>query len=397
MQNIANYFLGIGAKRLSEVEIHADTSHQHELNGINDFKNIFGSDLIRFKTRFLFLSDEEEKLISDEGVITWYDSRENHPKRSEYRLYYTTNDAILQGQPGDLIIVCRLGEDSCLVIVARKGTTTERQLLWLFNLSEVENKFIVKDLSHEKQSLGFAAKYIISTLGIQIEETEPDFLEIILKKFGETFPSTKVFSEFSRSTTTDFPIIEDPDEALIMFLEREEILFKTLEKHLLEKKLKTGFGSSGIDVDEFIQFSLSVQNRRKSRAGYSFENHLEYIFNTYKLKYTKKAKTERNNEPDFIFPGTKEYNDKSYDDNLLRMLAVKTSVKERWTQILTEADRIWPKHLITLEPSISKNQTDEMIAQKVELVLPKSLFKTYSVSQQSNFLTLHDFIRIVKV
>ena len=40
-----------------------------------------------------------------------------------------------------------------------------------------------------------------------------------------------------------------------------------------------GFAAGdGVNVDGFIGFSLSVQNRRKSRAGYSLENHLAQIF-----------------------------------------------------------------------------------------------------------------------
>lgn len=36
-------------------------------------------------------------------------------------------------------------------------------------------------------------------------------------------------------------------------------------------RLKAGFGENGEDVDAFISFSLSVQNRRKSRVGHAFE------------------------------------------------------------------------------------------------------------------------------
>ncbi|MFN2369176.1 MAG: type II restriction endonuclease [Desulfurivibrionaceae bacterium] len=46
------------------------------------------------------------------------------------------------------------------------------------------------------------------------------------------------------------------------WMEREEILFRTMEKHLIGERLSQGFDG---DVDSFISFSLSVQNRRKSR------------------------------------------------------------------------------------------------------------------------------------
>ncbi|RKO68745.1 hypothetical protein D7322_25460 [Sphingobacterium puteale] len=51
----------------------------------------------------------------------------------------------------------------------------------------------------------------------------------------------------------------------------------------------------GDDVEAFLQFALTVIKRRKSRAGHDFENHLHAIFDTYGIKYSKGAKTERNN------------------------------------------------------------------------------------------------------
>ena len=64
--------------------------------------------------------------------------------------------------------------------------------------------------------------------------------------------------------------------------------------------LKNGFHD---DIDLFIKVSLSIHNRRKSRAGHAFENHLDVIFKNNGLIYDKGAKTERNNKPDFLFPG----------------------------------------------------------------------------------------------
>ena len=46
---------------------------------------------------------------------------------------------------------------------------------------------------------------------------------------------------------------------------------------------------------------------------------------------------------------------------------VKSTCKDRWRQVLTEADRIEKKYLFTLEAAISNNQTDEMQAKNVQL------------------------------
>src|SRR6187399_591773 len=97
--SISKYFSGIGAKRLSEVEIRPSVSNQHEFNGITEIKNIFGTEKIKFEAKFIYLSDEEDKIIEEKGGLTWYDARENHATRTEYRLYYTSNAVIDNSNP----------------------------------------------------------------------------------------------------------------------------------------------------------------------------------------------------------------------------------------------------------------------------------------------------------
>ena len=61
-------------------------------------------------------------------------------------------------------------------------------------------------------------------------------------------------------------------------MEHEEALFRHLEREIVSDRLKAGFTEDGsADVDGFLRFSLSVQNRRKSRAGYAFGHHVEAI------------------------------------------------------------------------------------------------------------------------
>ena len=78
------------------------------------------------------------------------------------------------------------------------------------------------------------------------------------------------------------------------------------------------------------------------------------------------------------------------------MLGVKSSCKERWRQVLAEADRIKTKHLLTVEPSISETQTAEMQKSKLHLVLPKSLHKTYGQNQRPWLMNVRDFILSTK-
>ncbi|GAO44134.1 type II restriction endonuclease [Flavihumibacter petaseus] len=396
-EKISSYFSGIGAKRLSRVEVKPDNSNQHEFNGINAFKEFFGSDKIRFKGTFIFLSDDQDKVDKIDGTLTWYDARAKHPTRSEFRLYYTSNIVIEAASQDDLLIIARTKADSLMIIVAPEGSTSEKQLLWLFGLDEVGDKFITRDFEYEDRELGFAGKYILSELGIELVEKDTSYFDELFNRFGNTFPTTKVFSEFSRSTVIGVSAIEEPDKTLLAWLEREELLFKALEAKIVSAKLKNGFGLVSSEVEEFISFSLSVQNRRKSRAGHAFENNLAKIFEVNNIYFAKGATTERSNKPDFLFPGLSEYQNLTFPADMLTMLGVKTTAKDRWRQILMEADRVSLKHLITLEPSISKNQTDEMIAQKIQLILPEPLLSTYTQSQQQTLITLSQFLNFLKI
>lgn len=122
---------------------------------------------------------------------------------------------------------------------------------------------------------------------------------------------------------------------------------------------------------------MSTFQRRKSRAGSAFENQLSRLFDKWKIKYSAQKYTEGKSKPDFVFPSIEDYHDPSFPDARLVMLGAKTTIKERWRQVLDEADRIEVKHLITLEPAVSENYTKAMAEDKLQLVTPRGLFKTY--------------------
>ena len=219
---------------------------------------------------------------------------------------------------------------------------------------------------------------MLAHIGLEPKKFEaPDFLDDMISRFGQNFPPTKIFSEYARSTLPEVSALSDPDTGLISWIEREELLFRTLEKNIVEEQVDKGFN----DVDEFVAFSLSVQNRRKVRAGLALENHLEEVFREFGVKYARGVPNGKKSKPDFLFPSEDEYRNPSFIGSKLTMLGAKTSCKDRWRQILTEAERIDEKHLITLEPSISIDQTLEMASHNVQLVVPAPLHLSYTEGQ----------------
>jgi hypothetical protein len=257
------------------------------------------------------------------------------------------------------------------------------------------NKRPVKNVQADKQN----GDIELEILGIKVlnqAETPPldvrgDALEI-----GEDVRLTYRYLDLRRDTLKGVIVQDDPDGALMAWMNHEEKLFRTLEKRIVADRLKAGFGKNGEDVDEFIGFSLSVQNRRKARVGGALENHLEHIFKTLKIRHSHGKVTENKTKPDFIFPSIEDYLTPSFPAAQLTMLGSKSTCKDRWRQVLSEAKRILEKHLLTLEPSISEAQTDEMKDSDLQLVIPKSIHETYSAGQQKWLMTLSEFIKMVQ-
>ena len=217
------------AKRLTAVEARPDRSNQHEFNGVQALKALFGEARATREARFVYLSEEETDVTLAEGFVTWYDAREDHPTRSEFRLYFPRTDASERLLEGDLAVVLRRPDDSVLVVFAGRWSTAERQLLWLFGLASPVQGVEVKDIRRDDTEVGFAAREVLAQLGIEPAISAPveeSYLEILLDRFGGGFPSTAEFSEFARGVTPDVDPVEDPDGALIAWLYNEEPLFR---------------------------------------------------------------------------------------------------------------------------------------------------------------------------
>ena len=139
-----------------------------------------------------------------------------------------------------------------------------------------------------------------------------------------------------------------------------------------------------------------IHNRRKSRAGKSLEHHLADIFTANKVVFEEQAVTENNNKPDFLFPNAECYHNMVFPVEGLTMLGVKTSCKDRWRQVLNEAERIKDKHLFTLQPGISKNQLKEMKDARLTLVVPSKNISTFPKEYQSELCDMSSFICMVR-
>ena len=131
-------------------------------------------------------------------------------------------------------------------------------------------------------------------------------------------------------------IINDPDREIVSWTEMEYKLFRRLELTRYKDMISKGFDT----VEQFIKVANMVLNRRKSRAGKSLEHHLSAIFDGNSLHYEAQPKTEGNKRPDFLFPDGLSYHNLSWPSKKLVFLGAKTTCKDRWRQVINEANRI---------------------------------------------------------
>lgn len=303
--------------------------------------------------------------------------------RNEYRLTrfgkgfpFLSDDNV-----GDLLIICKRAVTVYEAYVIQRDDEIE-DFLAALNLSVNDtNKIISKQFQ------------------ISPEDKMYQCFIAYLKSQNIDFPSTIDLSANARRCYNGAfdinlkSITEDPDGKLLNWLDAEFKLFKTIENDRYSKRIKIPFSS----VEELVEIANTILNRRKSRAGKSLEHHLSEIFNQFKISFESQVVTEDNKKPDFLFPGKEAYLNPKFDDQKLCVLASKTTCKDRWRQVLNEADRIKTKHLFTLQQGISSNQLEEMFKYNVQLVVPRTYLPSFPNAYRDRILTLDTFVKHIQM
>ena len=239
---------------------------------------------------------------------------------------------------------------------------------------------------------------------IELDRVDPELMEkqaidTFIGGLKVDFPTSQEMSSAARLIQYQVYlnrhlILVDPDTMLLKWTEEEYRLFRAIEHARYGETVARGFAS----VDDFIALANQVLNRRKSRAGKSLEHHLAAVFDENKIEYAPQATTEGNKKPDFLFPSEEAYHDMTFAIDKLCTLAAKTTCKDRWRQILNEADRLRDenKYLCTMQQGISAAQMDEMQAEKVILVVPKPYITAYPKDRRDRIWTVGRFVDYIK-
>ncbi len=292
-----------------------------------------------------------------------------------------------------------LGEENTgdLLILARQVDGIFRGFL-LSSEESIESFF--QELSLNPSDSGVA--YAIQNGEIQLPglQSDSDFERSLQEALAEhlhsqtPFPTADRLASLARQQCELYFRTESLslDEKLLRWIDMEYRIFRWLEVRKYEEYLSRGFST----LEDMIQLSLTILNRRKSRAGYGLELHLAALFESAGLSFASQAKTEGNKKPDFIFPSRQAYADRSFPENRLTFLGVKTTCKDRWRQILSEADRISFKHLFTLQQGISRAQLSEMREAGVQLVIPRPYHRLFPEQERKHLLSLEGFVELVQ-
>lgn len=339
----------------------------------------------------LFFENEGEKGSNRDKFIkiSWQESFETESRaiyygtgtRNEYRLTRFGRNFPFLGDEniGDLLVFCKMTDDYYKAFVLQSDEDIDDFLTEL-NISSLDINGIIPNQFQYSSEDALLKCFLTFLNSLKID-----------------FPTTIELATRARDchnssfNITDKIIKSNPDKQLLDWLFAEFELFKTIENNRYLKRIQTPFKT----VEELIETANTILNRRKSRAGKSLEHHLAAMFSTFNLKFDTQSITEDNKRPDFLFPNIESYLDPKFNAKKLITLASKTTCKDRWRQILNEADRIKTKHLFTLQQGISKNQLIEMYKYNVCLVVPKPYLKSFPEEFKNRILTLDNFITYV--
>ena len=343
---LSDFFKGVVLKKLTPTEVDPSVSHGHEYQGVKAFIEVFGApengETIYLDFKYLYLSDEETNLIQTEGQLSCYDSRWNKPRSAEYRLYYKDNEVTKRTKAGDYLILAKKKDDSLWAIVIEAGSQILSDVLLLFDISQEADLRKFNEIPSKilrSRDVPPSIAWLLTTLGITLHSDE-DILNEMIQRFKGQLPTTSIFSAFARSMSKYTEATDaNADDVIVDWYNTEEYLFHIFETYLINNRL-----NQPCTPESLLEYAKSVLNRRKSRAGKGLENHLEKLFISRNIKFSRTPLTEGKSRPDFLFPSIEAYKELQTPEELLHMLGVKTTCKDRWRQILVEADRLFHKH-----------------------------------------------------
>lgn len=318
-------------------------------------------------------SDEEGNQLTTQSRVVYY------PSKDEYRLTQLdeANRYRKESNFGSLFLMTK--------------TEERKYFAWILNLEE-NIEYILDTFGIDPGKGENLIEPVRSVTGKEIQTQYQQIFDAFLDACPDGFPSTEEMAYKAIELQKQFYYTEKyPDSILLKRLDIEYELFRYIEY----RKFCHLFKSSCENFSHNITLAQSIFQRRSSRAGTSLELHLGRIFKEHGLSYSWQGTTENNKKPDFIFPDILEYHNPDYPVDKLVFLGSKRTCRDRWRQILDEADKIPVKHLFTIQQGISTSQINQMQDKEVRLVVPGPYIDLYYQKSKDCIMNLQSFIEYV--
>ncbi|SFB99017.1 EcoRII C terminal [Bosea sp. CRIB-10] len=142
-------------------------------------------------------------------------------------------------------------------------------------------------------------------------------------------------------------------------------------------------------LPEIDALLLSASQQRKSRAGYSFEHHIEAMLVGGQIPFEKQVVIQSKKRPDFILPSLSRLQKPSTGQAAGLILSAKTTLRERWKQVEREMHGS-ELFLATVDENIASNAIEEMAGMGINLVVPE-LLKKSKISEYQHHTNVIDF------
>lgn len=339
---------------------------------------LFGKECLRGTNQEKWVTIKWQNDIETSSRFIYYGQK----TRNEYRITRFGKDFefLLDKYVGSLLVIAKQSDEYYQAFVLESDDDIETFLSY-FNLSTEQTNQLINACPTQSDD----------------EKLRLAVLEAISKI--DAFPQTSVMGQMAQTifnnlhNITNEDICEKPDSILFSWRDVESTLFFALEDKLYKEAYSKPFNS----CNDLMDFANSVLNRRKSRAGKSLEHHLSAIFKANALVFEEQAVTENNKKPDFLFPNGECYHNFEFPAEDLTVLGAKTTCKDRWRQVINEADRVDVKYLCTLQPAISRAQLREMKDNHVKLVVPQGLISSYPKEFRADISDIKGFVSMVKL
>ena len=232
---LSEFIDGFATKKLARVDVLLGIGHQHEINGVSSLRELLGSEKITGTIHWNYLLDEEQHTLGVTSAFTFYDARENHATRTEWRLYYSDNPVMAAAESGDLLVILRIRgmeANNLTAFVFRSGTSWERKASLLFG-SFTDHLNTHGEAELKSRDVELAETALLEMLGLGREVSDKDISDLANQRFPEDeFPSTRDLAAFARESIGHLSL-NTPDDKLEAWLRQEAQLFYAIENRIV--------------------------------------------------------------------------------------------------------------------------------------------------------------------